>query len=735
MEAIDQDNFKFAINKIDDGKIFEEFGLSFMGNVLGYEFMPIGGTKDKGIDGLQHIFTRKGFQKVIYQLSTEKDFEEKIKLSIEKLQNNKILFDNFTYVTNRHITNEDQIIDGIYEKYKVTIRIFDQNWFTKYSNHSQATIGTYYTFIDSYLYEFSKPGKTTIVRNLDKDCRLFVFLRQQLETTREDLKIDDLLSDTLILYGLEGTDPDKKIFKTKDELFSIIRGFIRFDPKLLNNTIDKRLKVLSTKPRKINHHPDINAYCLPYSTRIEITNKNLKDEKLYEDFNTQAVAKLKKYLKDYDVIIKDAFDLINNTIHKIFYEQGLEFADFMLGGNDANIVEKDLQDIISKTVDESIVINKNKEAVKTALLMSIRDMVYNGTLEQHQYFKSLSNTYMMMFLLQWDPNISLYFETLASKLNVYVCTSIIIPALSEIFLEPENQRHTNLLKGAWKSGVRLVINETILKELCGHFEKIRKRYQTYYENNEDIYLADEIQTTYINEVMIRAYFYSKSRNKIDNFDNFIDNFTNPDLSNTSEDLIVYLEDNFGIKYVSDESLNIKIDKDEYNALSSALEQTKDNKQKAEIDAKLMLTIYALRKKNNEKGNGSIFGYRTWWLSKDVKTYQAIKDLFGEKYNVSCYLRADFLYNYISLAPKSKEIDETYKGLFPSLLGINLSFHLPKEVKRYVRDKINEYNSKAPHRLKQIMRELSEKLKTDVRNINRKNLEHYFDEIDKELGMK
>ena len=34
-----------------------------------------------------------------------------------------------------------------------------------------------------------------------------------------------------------------------------------------------------------------------------------------------------------------------------------------------------------------------------------------------------------------------------------------------------------------------------------------------------------------------------------------------------------------------------------------------------------------------------------------------------------------------------------------------------------------------------MGELSEKLKTDVKSVNRKNLEHYFDELDKELGVK
>lgn len=47
-----------------------------------------------------------------------------------------------------------------------------------------------------------------------------------------------------------------------------------------------------------------------------------------------------------------------------------------------------MQEIISRVVDESSVVDKNKELVKTALIKAIRDIIYNGTVEQKKYFKS-----------------------------------------------------------------------------------------------------------------------------------------------------------------------------------------------------------------------------------------------------------------------------------------------------------------------------------------------------------
>ncbi|MFN8277490.1 MAG: hypothetical protein U0T84_08410 [Chitinophagales bacterium] len=730
-QPLSDDGFKYALNQINDGFVFENFALRFLPLILGYEFMPVGGVKDKGIDGLNYIYSRAGFEKNIFQLSTETNTEGKIENSLQKLIDNEIPFDSFVYVTNRAVNNKDTIIDKFVDKFKKPIRIFDQGWFVTHANHSDATINCYYTFIDSYLHEFNKPGKSYVVSNLASKSELFVFLRQQLEHHRDDLKIDDLLADTLILFGLEGTDPDKDILKTKEELIVSIKEFVKFDPRILSETIDRRLKALSTKPRRIKFHSAKQGYCLPYETRVEIQNRNLADAQLLETFYEQTSEIIKKYLKEESVSVRDITKLIDEVIHSIFYQQGLEFSNYILHGKSQQVIEKDLQDVINSVVDSSSVVDKNKEKVKTAMLMAIRDIVYNGTIEQKKYFKSLSNTYMMMFLLQWNPQIATYFETMASKLVIYVCTSILVPALSEYYLTNENKRHWNLLKGASQAGIRLYISDAIIDELKHHFYMLRNKNETFFRNNEQVYLNSEAETMYIDEIMLRAYFYAKSQGKVFNFEDFLSNFVDPDFKTVKDDLISYLKGEFGIVYFNDESLKIKISEEEQVKLTDRLVENKSQK-KAETDSKIILSIYKLREKNNETATSGIFGYKTWWLSKDSTTFKAVTDVFGDQYPVSCYIRPDFLYNYITLAPKKHEVDEMYKEVFPSLLGVNLSFHLPSEVTDFVQERIVEHGTKHPARLTAILARLSEKLKSDPNLRNRKSVKSFWDEEQKRL---
>lgn len=730
-QPLSDDGFKFALNQINDGFVFESFALRFLPLILGYEFMPVGGVKDKGIDGLDYTYSKAGFEKNIFQLSTEKNTEGKTENSIQKLVDNDIPFDSFVYVTNRVVSNKDILIDRFVDRFKKPVRIFDQGWFVTHANHSDATINCYYTFIDSYLHEFNKPGKSYVVSNLAGKSELFVFLRQQLEHHRDDLKIDDLLADTLILFGLEGTDPDKDILKTKEELTASIKEFVKFDPRILSETIDRRLNALSTKPRRIKFHKTKQGYCLPYETRVEIQNRNLSDAQLLGTFYEQTSEVIKKYLKEESVSVRDLTKLIDEVIHSIFYQQGLEFSNYILHGKSQQVIEKDLQEVINSVVDSSSVVDANKEKVKTAILMAIRDIVYNGTIEQKKYFRSLSNTYMMMFLLQWNPQIATYFETMATKLVIYVCTSILVPALSEYFLSNENKRHWNLLKGAHQAGIRLFVSDAIIDELKHHFYMIKNRYETFFRNNEKVYLNSEAETMYIDEIMLRAYFYAKSQNKVFNFEDFLSNFIDPDLKTVKDDLISYLKGEFGIVYFNDESLKIRISEEEQIKLTERLVENKSQK-KAETDSKIILSIYKLREKNNETASSGIFGYKTWWLSKDSTTFKAVSDVFGDKYPVSCYIRPDFLYNYITLAPKKHEVDEMYREVFPSLLGVNLSFHLPSEVTDFVQERIVEHGAKNPARLTTILARLSEKLKSDPNLRNRKSVKSFWDEEQKRL---
>ena len=360
-------------------------------------------------------------------------------------------------------------------------------------------------------------------------------------------------------------------------------------------------------------------------------------------------------------------------------------------------------------------------------MITIREIVYNGTSEQKAFLRRLSNTYLMLFLLQCDPKICTFFSSLAGRLNVYVCTSILIPAMSEYYLAPENRRHWNLLKGAQESGVSLVVNETILGELVSHFQMIMNKYQRFYQQDESVYLSDEIQTLYIDEILIRAYFYAKMRGSVHRFYDFIDNFVSPNLKNAESEFQTWLREEFGIKFVSDASLGIGIEPDEQRKLFDVLKKHKSADPKAKNDAKLILTIYAIRDKRNEAGTSDIFGYRTWWLSMDTMTMKAVNEVFKDKYRVSCYMRPDFLYNYISLAPHPRTVRTSYQSMFPTLLGVNISYHLPPKIIHCVHRSMQEHRAKNRARRAAILHTLAEQLRTDPNCRTRAYVQHYLDE--------
>src|SRR5262249_12825925 len=119
------------------------------------------------------------------------------------------------------------------------------------------------------------------------------------------------------------------------------------------------------------------------------------------------------------------------------------------------------------------------------------------------------------------------------------------------------------------------------------------------------------------------------------------------------------------------------------------------------------------------------------------THSAVSRVFSTKYKTSCYIRPDFLYNYISLAPSPQEVEDAFAGIFPTLLGINLSLNLPEGVVDTVQRYISEHLSRSannPGRVKAILRELSDKLKTDPSVWTHLKVRHYLDEKVKEYKL-
>jgi hypothetical protein len=630
------------------------------------------------------------------------------------------------------VPQQDRLVDAAFESGK-TLAIRDLDWFRVNVNTSPATAQAYMVFVDSSLHKFNLPGTAYEVADLDHDPRVYVFLRQLLDDAPPSSSLNTVLTDALILFALEGTDPAKGILKTRTEILETIKTAISFEPALIEPNIDGRLASLSRKPRRIRHHParrrTAGGYCLPYETRLEIQNRNVRDRQLYEQYKADTLGHIAEVVPNTQQLIADqVFELFELVVHQIFRDQGLEFAAFYEHADASASIEKFLPDVIAKVVDRETPRVSNRNRLKSDILMLLRHVIYRGTTAQLGFLQRLCRTYAILFLLRCDPRLATYFTTLASKLEVFVDNSILIPAMSEHLLDKEHQRYSNLLRGAHQAGTRLVISQGIVSELAAHFRLVIDNFRLYYEGREDVY-DDESALLYVPDIMLRAYFYAKARRQVRTFNAFIKRFVNPEAATQriEEDVIEWVKAEYGIEFVTDNSLNVHLDRDDLRALTDELSRTKGSDPRARTDARMVLTVYALRERNNEKGDAGIFGYRTWWLSTDTKTAQAVRSVLGSKYPVSCYMRSDFLYHFIALAPSRDSVDRVFSNMFPSLSGVSVSHYVPDSAIESVRSYVAEHTEMSPGRIKARIRELTDELKSVDRTPNSRAVRLFLDE--------
>lgn len=341
MEPIDPTLFSSTLDIFTNGTEFEEFAQVFLSQVIGYEFIPHGGIKDKGIDGLETIIMRRGREKDIYQVSIQKDYIRKIDDTIDKLKS--INYDRLIYVTNQEIKDKEAIQEKYYDNKNINLTIYDKKWFVVHINDSNGTINAFHIYIKSHLDGFKLPGSSFDLMNIENDPRLFVFLRQQIDNENEITDILHELIHSLILYSLENTDPDKNIVCSKDEILAFIHDKYKQNPNYYTSIVDDLLQSMIQKPREIQFHSKLHGYCLPYETRERIKLRNADDISLYNAFADSLHKRIQERIPEpFKQIISES--IINKVFHKIFYIQGLEFADFILNAANQEAFEKELPD-------------------------------------------------------------------------------------------------------------------------------------------------------------------------------------------------------------------------------------------------------------------------------------------------------------------------------------------------------------------------------------------------------
>lgn len=85
--------------------------------------------------------------------------------------------------------------------------------------------------------------------------------------------------------------------------------------------------------------------------------------------------------------------------------------------------------------------------------------------------------------------------------------------------------------------------------------------------------------------------------KATTYDQFLSNYLTVDGAQTKQELIDFLSEEIGIEFVSDSDCEVDINQSDFDDLVKEVAKYKKSEEKAKADAKIILTIYALREGN------------------------------------------------------------------------------------------------------------------------------------------
>jgi hypothetical protein len=700
VESVHPDLVKIALDKAE-GFQFERFVQDFYSPLVGASFVPVGGMHDGGADAFdsQGVYEEVGAPRAFYQASTQEDFRSKIRKTAKRLRDVGRDPRTLVYVTSRTINLPDAEERNLSRELDISIQIRDAKYVISHINDSAGTIAAFNHHL-RHLTDFLRGiGASKIIApsaNV-RSPAVYVFLEQELARRQGDTKLIDAVTDSLTLWALEGTDPDAGMMMSREDVLNKISLEIPAVRQVVNNRVGGRLKWLSNKAfpggRQVNWHKKGNQFCLPYETRKRIEDENRADEALRLDVLNSFYSRLRddtgRHLDE--PAARMAAELTLRSLQMAFEREGLVFASFLESKDDAEYAT--ITDAIAEALTERNVEPGERYVLGDAVFATVRRVLYGSVEIERGYLAKLSRTYTLLFTLNSEPRLIEFFQQLTGTLYLYVGADLLVRALSERYLPVDDQITRNTLVMATRLGAKLVLTEPVLDEVLGNLRGADSEFRHRFEQIE--YHVDYLMARNAPKIMVRAYFYARldpkpAIRKPGSWPAFVAQFVpHADLHrpSASDHLRRYLLATFGMEFESTNQLLNLVDHQAVEQLADSLADSKPTRELAFNDALMALAVYGRRKLRREESHVTEFGFESWWLTTEARILQHTKELVRQHRGARYIMRADFLLNFMTLAPSTDEARATLRHVFPSLLGIRLSRRMSEDAYYAIIEKV------------------------------------------------
>ena len=510
MQAVEHKLVEIALTHVPTGD-FEKFVNMFLAAVLGPDFIPMGGVHDGGADAFRDLglyeTRRPG---TFYQTSIQENHKAKITHTAKRLREVGRDPKTLIYVTAQFVKSLDQDELSLSNDTDVFIRIRDAGWITANINHSLATVAAFESYLRPHLSFLGTIGGATIVENprhLDSRA-ICVFLGQETERRSSSSTLIDSVTDSLILWALEGTDPECSLFATRDQIVRKVTEILPSASYFIHKQLDGRLQLLSSKGnptgREIRWYKKENKFCLPYETRMLVEQENTEDELLkvqvLKEFETRAQSFTP------EVCPRTIARVALRAVELTFEARGLELATF-LERDIGDYEDLSISDQVEVAIQDVSLAGMEAVVAKESALSVIRRSFYESTKCERTYFGKLARSYSLLFYLRVEPRIVEYFQSMSASLVLFVGTDILIRALSERYLRAEDQMTCNMLNLLRDANADLILTEPVVEEIYTHFLNTDREFELDFKEVEK-YVNAEI-ARHSSKILIRAYFYAR----------------------------------------------------------------------------------------------------------------------------------------------------------------------------------------------------------------------------------
>lgn len=705
---------------------FERFGQSFYSEVEGFSFVPLGGTGDGGADGLldRSVF-ESGDKSRILQISKQTGTRTKVNQTIERLKQFGRQPSSLTYLTSQSVQNLDQEEDYLSDRHGIRVRIRDRRYIESHVNHSAGTRQAAKTFLLPAAAFLNDLGSRPIISQSDQlpAVALCAFVGQEIDNRRGNSALLESVTDSLILWALNDTDPDLGIFKSRQQLLTDIETALPAAKTFIRGVFDNRLERLSekkgTEGRKINRYNKEDKFCLPFETRQLVASETADDLGLKQRVTEIFKSRLLKYFPETDEnLFQDILRVCHNSIEITFEKKGLELVKF-ISDTESGEANFTLDDFVVKSIESITELSGSEfQLVRSICLEILRGAFYESEPDERIYFQKLSRTYTFLFIIKNEPRVVEYFQSMTSQFVLYIGSDILVRALSEIFLEPEDQMTVNLLKILAASGSKLVLTDKTIDEIGGNIRKANNIYTNDVMPYEQFMKPDISRN--INHILIRAYFYAKqndSKCKLSGWKDYLNQFADYEeiIRRKNDSLREYLCKKFKLEFETIKDMEKGVDATELAELTSEVMRVKKYPPQDEAlaynDALQVLRIYERRRESGDRPSSNPLGFRVWWLTQESR----IKGATGatvKKHGGRYLMRPEFLLSFLDVLPSLEEVRKSFGSIFPTILGIRLSNRISEGDFAGFLKKYSDIAGVDPARAEVMLADYSNKLKSD-----------------------